>query len=301
MPMHLFGPLARRPLLVVALLTAALLVALPAVVSAQQNPELPPRQFWGSNDTVTVDGQPWDGSTIDVIDEDGNVVATVERESMGWSVVIPNDVDSFRFRARNNSVSELYELGPAHVEPDFVLTIGGPERPVREVALLTGFNFVVWTGHTQDIDDALETFPDTSELSAIFEYNAEDQNWDSYRPGLPAFAQGISDLRAGVAYYLLVKSALTWEMPSDGALTGTRTIAAGFTAIGWAGPDATPQEVLDAVADSGAVRALFRFNATTQRYESYRPGLPEFAQGIRAINAFDVLFVHATSPTTITQ
>lgn len=300
MPTLLFGSLARRPLLVVALLTAALLTALPAVVSAQ-NPELPQRLYYGSNDTVTIDGQPWDGSEIDVIDEDGNVVATIEREALAWSVEIPNEVTSFQFRASNGSVSELYSPGPAHVEPDFVLTIGGPERPVREVSLLTGFNFVVWTGHTQDIDDALDTFPDTSELTAIFEYNAEDQNWDSYRPGLPAFAQGISDLRAGVAYYLLVKSALTWEMPSDGALTGTRTIAAGFTAIGWAGPDATPQEVLDAVADPGAIAAFFRYNAATQMYESYRPGLPDFAQGLRGINAFDVLFIHANSATTITQ
>ena len=300
MPTPLFGSLARRPLLVVALLTAALLAALPAVVSAQ-NPELPQRLYYGSNDTVTIDGQPWDGSEIDVIDEDGNVVATVQREADGWHVEIPNEVDAFYFRASNGSRSELYSPGPAVVEPDFVLTIGGPERPVRDVALLTGFNFVVWTGHTQDIADALETFPDTSELSAIFEYDAQGQRWRSYRPGLPAFAQGISDLRAGVAYYILVQSALDWEMPSDGDLTGTRAIVAGFTAVGWAGPDATPQEVLDAVADSGAVRALFRFNATTQRYESYRPGLPEFAQGIRAINAFDVLFISATSPTTITQ
>lgn len=300
MPTLPYGSLARRPLLVVALLTAALLAALPAVVSAQ-NPELPQRLYYGSNATVTIDGQPWDGSEIVVVDEDGNVVATIEREALAWSVEIPNEVTSFQFRASNGSVSELYSPGPAVVEPDFVLTIGGPERPVREVSLLTGFNFVVWTGHTQDIDDALETFPDTSELTAIFEYNAEDQNWDSYRPGLPAFAQGIADLRAGVAYYVLVKSAVDWEMPSDGDLTGPRTIAAGFTAIGWAGPDATPQEVLDAVANAGAVTAFFRFNATKQTYDSYRPGLPEFAQGIRKINAFDVLFMLASTPTTITQ
>ncbi len=300
MPTPLFGSLAHRPLLVVALLIAALLAALPAAAAAQL-PELPPRQFWGSNDTVTVDGEPWDGSTIQVIDEDDNVVATVERESMSWSVVIPNDVDSFRFRASNNSVSELYDPGPAVVMPGFVLTIGGPERPTREVALVAGWNWVVWTGHTQSVADVLETFPDTSQLTVIFERVAVGQRWSSYRPGLPARVQSIAELRSGVAYILIVDSALTWEMPSDGDLTGTRTIAAGFSAIGWAGPDATPQEVLDAVADPSAVAAFFRWNTATQTYDSYRPGVPAFAQGIRTIRPFDVLFIHATSATTITQ
>ena len=59
MPTPLLGSLARRPLLVVALLAAMLFALLPAVTSAQDNPGLPPRQFWGSNDTVTIGGEPW--------------------------------------------------------------------------------------------------------------------------------------------------------------------------------------------------------------------------------------------------
>ncbi|MXY79716.1 MAG: hypothetical protein F4Y94_08545 [Chloroflexi bacterium] len=301
MPTPLFGSLAHRPLLVVALLIAALLAALPAAASAQQTE--PPRLYWGSNDTVTVDGQPWDGSTIQVIDEDDTVVATVERESMSWSVEIPNDAGAFRFRASNGSLSELFDPPKSTVEENFILTIGSVtvERPTREVALVAGWNWVVWTGHTQSVTDVLETFPDTSQLTVIFERVAVGQRWSSYRPGLPARVQSIAELRSGVAYILIVDSALTWEMPSDGDLTGTRTIAAGFSAIGWAGPDATPQEVLDAVADPGAVAAFFRWNTATQMYDSYRPGLPARVQRIDTIRPFDVLFIHATSATTITQ
>ena len=300
MPTPLLGPLVRRPLLVVALLAATLLAVLPAVTSAQP---LPPRQFWGSNDTVTIGGEPWDGSTIVVINEAGEVIATVERESTAWSVEISNDVVSFRFRASNGGVSEVYSPVRGDIRENFVLMIGSPpgEVPTRAVALEEDFNFVLWTGHTRSVVDALETFPATSQLSAIFEFDATSQTWRSYRPRRPAGLQGIAELRSGVAYFFLVENAASWEMPADGDLTGARSIAAGFTAIGWIGPDATPQDLLDAVADPDAVAAFFRFNASTQKYDSYRSGLPASFQGIRTIQPFDVLFISATSATTITQ
>ena len=300
MPTPLLGPLVRRPLLVVALLAVTLFALLPAVTSAQS---LPPRQFWGSNDTVTIGGEPWDGSTIVVINEAGDVIATVERESTAWSVEISNDVVSFRFRASNGGVSEVYSPVRGAIRENFVLMIGSPpgEVPTRAVALEEDFNFIVWTGHTTAIDNGLASFPDLSELTAIFEFDADRQRWDSFRPGLPAIVNRIVELRTGTAYYLLVGAAMTWDMPTNGELAGTRTIADGFTAIGWAGPDATPQEVLDAIADPAVVTAFFRFNASTQKYDSYRSNLPASFQGIRSIQPFDVLFMYATSPTTITQ
>ena len=300
MPTPLLGPLVRRPLLVVALLAVTLFALLPAVTSAQS---LPPRQFWGSNDTVTIGGEPWDGSTIVVINEAGDVIATVERESTAWSVEISNDVVSFRFRASNGGVSEVYSPDEGAIREDFTLMIGSPpgEVPTRAVALEEDFNFIVWTGHTTAIDDALAGFPDRSELTAIWEFDTGSQEWKSFRPGRPAFINTIADLQAGTAYYLRVGAAMTWDMPTTGDLAGTRTIANGFTAIGWVGPDATPQDVLDAIADPVAVTAFFRFNASLQEYESYRPGRPASSKGIRSIQPFDVLFISATSATTITQ
>ncbi|MDE2640649.1 MAG: hypothetical protein OXI03_08720, partial [Chloroflexota bacterium] len=287
----------------VALLTAALLAALPAVVSAQ-TPDVPPRQYWGSNDTVTIGGEPWDGSEIQVIDEDGNEVAKVQREADGWFVDIPNDVASFRFRASNGAVSELYSPPRGDVQEAFVLTIGSPpgEVATREVALLPEFSFLLWTGQTRSVADALAAFPAASQLSAIFEFDSASGRWRTYRPGRPASLQGIIELRTGVAYVFQVGNAASWEMPADGDLTGARTIVAGITAIGWIGPEATPEDVLDAVANRTAVRALYRFDAARQTYESYRPHVPPIARGsLRTIQPFDVLFIQATLPTTITQ
>ena len=304
MPTPLLGPLVRRPLLVVALLAVTLFALLPAVTSAQDDPGLPPRQFWGSNDTVTIGGEPWDGSTIVVINEAGDVIATVERESTAWSVEIPNDVGSFRFRASNGGVSEVYSPVHGDIREDFTLEIGSPpgDDPTRAVALEDGFNFIVWTGHTTAIDDALAGFPDVSELTGIWEFDAGSQKWKSFRPGGPAIVNKIADLQAGTAYYLLVGSAMTWDMPTTGDLSGSRTIADGFTAIGWVGPDGTPQDVLDAIANPAAVTAFFRWNTATGTYESYRPSVPAIARGsLRTIQPFDVLFISATSATTITQ
>ena len=304
MPTPLPGSLVRRPLLVVALLAATLFAVLPAVSSAQPLP--PGALFYGSNDSVTIGGQPWDGSTIEVINEAGEVVKLVEREGDSWHVWIPNDVVSFRFRASNGGVSEVYSPGPVPgaIREDFVLVIGSPpgDDPSRAVTLEEGFNFVVWTGHTTAIADGLTGFPDLSQLTAIFEFDTGQQNWLAYRPSAPAHLNKIADLQTGAAYYLLVGGAMTWDMPTTGELAGTRTIADGFSAIGWVGPDATPQDVLDAIADPAAVTAFFRFNAATQRYESYRPRVPAIARGsLRAIQPFDVLFISATSATTITQ
>ncbi len=298
MPTPLFGSLARRPLLAAALLAAALFAALPAVVSAQQPP--PPAIFFGSNDVVTVGGQPWDGSPIEVIDADGAVVGAVEREGDSWSVEVSHEASPVRFRVASGEVSKEYRFTQGVVIRVYALVIGGDDRLTRNVELQPGWNWVVWTGHDQSITDALATFPDMSELSVIFERIAEEQKWGSYRPGLPAFVQSIAELRAGAAYFVNVKSALTWEMPWDGSLGGRQLIATGFTAIGWVGAEATPQEVLDKIANPSAVKAFFRYNAALQKYESYRPGLPAFTQKIGIVRPFDVLFVSATSPTTFT-
>ena len=301
MPTPLPAPLARRPLLVVALLAATLLALLPAVASAQPQPSA---LIIGTIDSVTIDGAPWDGSPIQVVNAADEVIATAVRDAGTWYVDVPNDAGPVRFRAANGSLSEEFSFEPSQVETRFVLTIGSapsPPRSTREVALLPGWNWVVWTGHTQAIGDALEAFPDVSQLTVIFEHNAGTQRWQSYRPGLPAIVNKIAELRSGVSYFLLVDGAMTWEMPVDGDLTGTRLIANGFSAIGWVGPDATPQEVLDAIANPAAVAGFFRFNTSTQMYDSYRPGVPAFVNKISSIQPFDVLFISATAPTTITQ
>ena len=282
---------APQLLLVGALLAVALIVALPQIVSAQPPP---PAVFFGSTADITVDGGVWDGSTIQIIDQDGDVIGQATINGGSWSAEIMPDVDSVRFRV-GSAVSQSFAVVPGSVS-NVVLTIGGGGG--ASVSLLGGFNFLVWRGATMLVSDGLASFPNMSNLSAIFEFSSGSQSWSSYRPGLPAGVQGISELRAGGAYFFLVTGGMTWEMPTGGDGTGTQTIVAGFTAIGWVGPDGDPQDVLDAV---GAVAVFFRFNASTQSYESFRPGLPAAVQGITTISQYDVFFFSASSSTSITQ
>lgn len=284
---------ARFLLIGVALLAASLLAVLPQVASAQPPP---PAVFFGSVSAITVDGQPWDGTTIEIIDEDGNVIDTVNINGGSWTAEIANSVDSIRFRV-GDAVSASFEIVPGSVS-NIVLAIGVGGPGLR---LEVGFNFLVWRGETVSVDDGLASFPNMSQLSAIFEFDAGTQTWSSFRPGLPPAVQGISELQAGGAYFFLVTGTMSWELPSGGDGSGTQTIVSGFTAIGWVGPGGSPEDVLDAVANAGAVAVFFRFNAATQSYESFRPGLPAAVQGIKTVRTFDVLFFSATSQTSITQ
>lgn len=281
--------------LATALLAAAILVALPAVVSAQPPP---PHLFFGQVADVTINGAPWDGSLIEVIDEDGDVVATVNRDADSWTVFVPPAAGNVRFRL-GDAISQSFAIsGGSLTQIALVLVDGGPGRTV---ALVAGFNFVVWTGATMSVDDALATFPNVGRIDAIFEFNGATQAWDSFRPGSPAFLQSIDELVAGGAYFFSMTGSVTWQMPVEGVLGGTQTISVGFTAIGWVGPDGDPQDVLDAIANAGVVVVFFRFNAGTQGYDSFRPGSPAFLQSINDISQFDVFFIQASSGTSITQ
>ena len=293
-------PLLRRPplasvLLLTALLVGVVLTILPTVVSAQPPP---PHLFAGEVDDVTINGEAWDGSLIEVINNNGDRVATVDRSGDSWSAFVPPNAGTVRFRL-NDATSRSFVVSPGNLTQIALLLVDG--GPGRTVALVTGFNFVVWTGLTMSVDDALGSFPDVSRIDAIFAFDSATQIWESFRPGQPAFLQSIDELVSGGGYFFSMTGSATWQMPVDGALGGTETIATGFTAVGWVGADGVPQDVLDAVADAGSVVVLFRFNAGTQGYDSYRPGSAAFLQSIDDISQYDVFFILATAPTSITQ
>lgn len=172
-------------LLATALLAGAFLVAVPALVSAQPPP---PHLFFGQVADVTINGAAWDGSLIEVIDEDGDVVATVNRDGDAWTVFVPPDAGSVRFRL-GDAISQSFAIsGGSLTQVALVLVDGGPGRTVLLVA---GFNFVVWTGATMSVDDALASVPNASRITAIFSYVGARQAWDTHRPGGQAFLQSI--------------------------------------------------------------------------------------------------------------
>ena len=149
-------------LLATALLAGAFLVAVPALVSAQPPP---PHLFFGQVADVTINGAAWDGSLIEVIDEDGDVVATVNRDGDAWTVFVPPDAGSVRFRL-GDAISQSFAIsGGSLTQVALVLVDGGPGRTVLLVA---GFNFVVWTGATMSVDDALASSPTPAALPPSF-------------------------------------------------------------------------------------------------------------------------------------
>ena len=178
-------------------------------------------------------------------------------------------------------------------EPEPVAT---PERPV---SFLNGFNFIIWTGPTMPVDDALGSFPNLGLVTAIFEFDGAIQAWNTFRPGF--FANSIDQLVSGGAYVFSMTGAVIWQMPLADDLSGTQNISTGFPLIGWVGSNGSPDDLLDAIAQDRNVSALNRFNAQTQMYEPFRPGALAFLQGITSITQFDVFFVSATAPTSITQ
>ena len=213
-------PLLRRlpiaPVVFAAVLLGAVtLAALPAVIYAQPPP---PHLFAGQVDDVTINGDPWDGTLIEVIDSDGDRVAVVDRSDNGWRALVPPTAGSVRFRL-GDAVSQVFTIIPGNLTQIALTLVDG--GPGRSVALVTGFNFVVWTGLTMSVDDALASFPDITRISAIFEFHASTQGWLSVRPGGLAFLQGFSDLVAGRSYVFSMTGAANWTMPVDGAVAGT--------------------------------------------------------------------------------
>jgi len=291
----MFMILPGRLMLVVVLLSAAVLAALPAVVSAQPPP---PHLFAGQDDDVTVNGDPWDGSLIEVIDASGDVVATVDPSDDIWTAFVPSDAGTVRFRL-GSALSQSFVVSAGSLTQIALLLVDG--GPGRTLTLVSGFNLVVYTGATMSVDDALASVANSIRITAIFSYDASRQAWDTHRPGGLAILQNFTDLVAGQAYFFLVTGTVTWEMPVDGTFGGTETIFAGFTAIAWVGPNGTPQDVLDAIADEGNVVVMFRYNAQAQGYDSFRPGALPILQSIDEINQYDVLFIQASSQTSITQ
>lgn len=290
--------LLRRPSLVIVLLGVALLALLPAITSAQTTP--PRHSFYGSVAEVTIDGVPWDGvSEIELIDQDGAVVDTVLVQGESWVAAAPISADTARFR-QGAALSPILVVQGGHVTP-LVLTLVA-DGPGRTVTLVRGFNFVTWTGATMAVEDALATLPTTDRVSAIFEFDAGAQSWDSFRPGAAAFLQSIAELRANGAYFFLMTGAVTWEMPVEAAPSGTETLRTGFNAIPWLGADnSAPAAALDAVANAGAVGTIFVFRAGTQSYQVFRPAGLAIPSDLTELDRYDVMFIQASAQTTITQ
>ena len=281
------------------LLGVAALALQPATTSAL---ETPPHFFFGSVASVTIDGAPWDGeSEIELIDQDGIVVDTLLVQGGSWSAGIPSSAATARFR-HGGALSVTFDVqGGGVTELVLTLAAGGLGRTVN---LVTGFNFITWTGATMAVEDALATLPHADRISAIFEFDAVSQSWGSFRPGAQAFLQDIDQLRANGAYFFSMTGAASWDMPVDASpsVVVSTTLRMGFNAVAWLGADnSAPAAALDAVANTAAVQAIFVFNAAAQSYQVLRPGAASILSDLSELDQYDVMFIQVTSQTTIIQ
>ena len=104
-----------------------------------------------------------------------------------------------------------------------MLLEGDPDQPIewevpfafepRSVALVPGFNFVLWTGPDgKSIEDAVAGLGATFEEIQV--WDPALQRFDAFAFDRPAFLNRATELRYGHGLWIRVGAAETWEIPA---------------------------------------------------------------------------------------
>ena len=167
------------------------------------------------------------------------------------------------------------------------------------VELQAGTNRFPYTGApSADPSILLNRLADADTLGAVFQFDAPTQSWLVWRPGAPAFLNSLDELGATAPLFLQLSRATTWSGPANPWAAGQWSLVPGFTAVTFLGADATAVDDARAqVGDPSALDAIFRLDAATQTWQSFRPGQPAFLNTFETLNRFDVLMVLANQPT----
>ena len=163
----------------------------------------------------------------------------------------------------------------------------GPATDTVTTPLQPGWNLVGWMGSDTTAADLFAAIP-TLRVVAAWDDEAGRYRW-ARRGGTapPALTQ----VTRGKALFLWVggTKAVQWRRPAsaDGMLL---TLPSGYSLVGWAGLDGTP--IAEAVGRFGdALIGASRWNAETQSYERYEPGVGEPAEGMPVLQHGDALWV----------
>lgn len=84
----------------------------------------------------------------------------------------------------------------------------GTPHPAHSVQLAAGINLVTFEGPTMAVSTAVGGLGD--ELTAVYAWHADSQTWSAYFPGAPGYANRLALLTPGEAYYLIMRSGMTW-------------------------------------------------------------------------------------------
>ncbi len=94
------------------------------------------------------------------------------------------------------------------------LTVTGTNPSPQAIALCTGWNLVGYPRlQAQPIATALASI--AGRYSLVYAYDASDTNdpWKKYDPNAPPYANDLTEMRAGVGYWIKVNQNCSWTLP----------------------------------------------------------------------------------------
>ena len=219
-------------------------------------------------------------------------------------------VDLLRDSANGTTAYALTEAGSYEVTAVYERTRGVARtvsnsvplqvsgRLEREVALVEGWNLVGWTGATA-IGEATASI--AGQFSALFTWNAQGGEFQSFNPTAPTFLNTLSELTTGDGVWLRVgdPSGATWVQPD---LSAARVVplVPGFNLVMWTGPDGMP--VGDAIAGlEDTLVAIFTWDASVQAFLSFKPGAPAFLNSLSELHNGDGVWIEVSGAATWNQ
>jgi len=91
----------------------------------------------------------------------------------------------------------------------------------------------------------------------------------------------------------LVTGVLLAAASSGGHARASTALVRGWNNVAYLGSGAAPADALASI--SGQYSAVYRWNAGTQKYDLYGPGLPSYTNTLSAISAGDAIWVYLTA------
>lgn len=163
-----------------------------------------------------------------------------------------------------------------------------PEDGAFTTLLQPGWNMAAWLGPEAPVSAVFDAIPG---LERVYAWHNEEER---YRRAFPTSVtpDALRRVDPGMGLWLRVggDSPVEWTRtpPERGVLL---SLSAGWNLVGWGGGDGEPfAESIERFGD--AVVEARRWNASTRRYERYRPGADDTANTLRELNRGDAFWIN---------
>ena len=176
----------------------------------------------------------------------------------------------------------------------------------RSLTLARGWNNVTWSGAATPVAAAITAI--SGSVEAVWAWDATVQAWKSFTPGAPAILNTLTALEPGQVLWIRLRRVnLEWAQPVDAASRHLTSVALNrsWNNVAWGGEEAVA--VADALSPIlSVVRAVWVWDAATQRWRSFIPGAPAVANTLTTLDLgvtlwifsarADVVWEQATTP-----